>query len=91
MKEEQRLAMIGAANKTLDYLKVKPFAELEDIIKHVVTSSNFSRKKEQLKVLEVASANHVMKVKRGNLNASNREIMEEFMKDLDKIFEKSGF
>lgn len=89
MKEEQRLAMIGAATKTLDYLKFKPFAELEDVIKHIVTSSNFSRRKEELKVLEVASANHIIKIKRGNLSISDREIMEDFMKEMEAILNKS--
>lgn len=90
MKEEQRFAMVGAAIRALDYLKAKPFAELDNIIKHIVSSSNYSRKKIELKILEVAAANYVMKIKRENLNASNREIMEEFMKDIKKVFESAS-
>ena len=89
MKEDQRLAMVSAATRALDYLKVKPFAEIEEIIKHIVSSSNFSRKKSELKILEVAAANEVLKLKRQNLNLTDRRILEQFMANLQDIFNKT--
>ena len=83
------IIMVNAASKALEYLNKRPKAENEEIMKHVILSFGADLK-QNLRILGVAAANEVLKLKREFPNALDKEILQKLTNNISKIIETAG-
>jgi len=83
------IVMVNAASKALEYLDKRPRAENEEIMKHVIISLG-SDLKQNLRILGVAAANEILKMKRISPNAPHKELLQKLTNNIQKIIENAG-
>ena len=71
VKLNPHVFMVNTASKALDYQNERPHIEIEEIMKHIILSLG-SETKPDLKILGIAAANEVLKMKRAFVNISNK-------------------
>jgi len=86
---DPEIVMINAASKALDYLEKRPHADNEEVMKHVILSfgSDF---KQNLRILGVAAANNVLKMKRELPKATTKELLQKLTNNISVIIENAG-
>ena len=78
---EDKVKMMVAVGKALDYMKKKPGADTEETIKHVMKEL---RLRKDLKIKAIAAGSLALKYKERS-KMSDKEIMQKIMNELDKI------
>lgn len=83
--EKEKVNMMSAAWKVINYMNDKPSAETEEIIRYVL-KENQSFDKEG-KIRAVATANRVINYKQ-SLRISDKAIIQKIMNELNDILEE---
>jgi len=81
MIKDAEVAMVNAASKTLEIMDINPNAETEVIIRHVLENLDAPS---HMKVMGVAAANEVIKLRRAYQDRSDKQILQMFV---DNIYE----
>ncbi|MEM4152805.1 MAG: hypothetical protein QXK80_01660 [Candidatus Pacearchaeota archaeon] len=78
----EKLSMIIAINKALDYKRINSNAEIEEILRHVMKEINF---KGNAKIAAIAAATEAIKYKEKNPQAKDKEILQAILNRSDEI------
>ena len=82
MKKDVEFLMVNAATKALEYKTKNPMALEDEIIRYVINNLGV---KPDMKIIGLASANEVLKIKKMSKNSTDKEIMQIFMNNLPKL------
>jgi hypothetical protein len=85
--KDVKLAMMIAASKAIEYKKKKPYAETEEILRHVMRAVNAHG---DAKIGAIAAATRAVKYKEQNPNAKDKEIMQRVMNESSEIVDLIG-
>lgn len=78
--------MMIAAGKALDYKKMNPDAEPNEVIQHVMFSVNAMS---SIKINAIAAANRALKYKEQNPKSDDKEILQRIMNESSEIIESA--
>ncbi|MBM3233760.1 propionyl-CoA synthetase [Candidatus Pacearchaeota archaeon] len=79
---EDKVVMMVAAGKVLEYMDKKPRADVEQILRYVMKEIKADKKE---KIGAIAAANLAIKFKQKNPEAANKKIMQEIMNEIGNI------
>ncbi|MCX8194077.1 MAG: hypothetical protein N3G19_01815 [Candidatus Pacearchaeota archaeon] len=80
--EKEKLAMVIAVNKALEYKNSKPNSETEEILQHIMKEI---KARGQAKIAAIAAATEAINYKERNPNVKDKEIVQNIMNRLDEI------
>jgi len=72
--KDVRLAMMVGASSALTYIKKKPSADSEEVMRHVIENV---RAKGDAKLAGIAAASHAIKFKERKPSATEKEVMQD--------------
>ncbi len=84
--DERKILMIDAATRALNYLKKKPEAIPEEIIKQIMKTFEAER---DSKVLVIAAVNEAIKLRQKEKKLSDKQIVQKIMDKSNEIIMKS--
>jgi len=82
MKKDAEFLMVNAATKALEYKTKNPMALEEEIIRYIMNTLQVNP---DMKIVGLASATEVLKLKKMSKNSTDKEIMQMFMNNLPKL------
>jgi len=82
--ENEKVAMVTSAWKSINYMNDKPNAETEEIMRYVLKEIHDFGKEEKIKA--IAAANRAINYKR-SLKVSDKAIIQRIMNELNDILE----
>ena len=83
--EKEKVAMMTAAWKVINYMNDKPNAETEEIMRYVLKESQGFGKEGEIRAIAVA--NRTIKHK-SSLKISDKDIIQKIMNELNDILEE---
>ena len=82
MEKNDKIVMITAVSKALEYRKVHPSSNVEEIINFVIRT--IPERGEQ-KIGAVAAVSRAVKYKEKNPRSTDKEVMQKIVNELDEI------
>ena len=84
MNEGIKMVMMTAAGKALDFKKLKPDADVEQITQHLMATI---KSQKQAIIAGIAAAIRAVNYKERNPRMSDKEIMQKIMNETNEILE----
>lgn len=86
INQNPKVMMVIAAGKALDYKKMNPDAEPNEVIQYVMFSINAMS---NIKINAIAAANRALRYKEQNPKSNDKEIMQRIMNEASEIIESA--
>jgi hypothetical protein len=84
-KTEEKINMISAASRALDFIKDNPLAIPEEVFQDLADFISRLRKDEKTKLLMVAAASRAVKILKESPKITNKQVLKQVMKELNSI------
>ena len=88
MIKNSEIAMVNAASYALEYQDKNPGADIEEIIRKVMSNLDVLRTDKNLKIFGIAAASEALKLKKENKNKTNKQILQMFVSNTKSFVEK---
>lgn len=82
--KDVKLAMMVTALAALDYLKLKPTADVESVMRHIIEKVHADN---DAKIAGIAAANFVIKYVQQNPGLSQKQVMQQLVNSTNEILD----
>lgn len=88
MIKYSEIAMINAASYALNYQDKNPTADTDEIIQKVIENLDVFDAKKELKILGIAAASEILKLKKENKHKTDKQLLQMFINNSKSFVEK---